>query len=286
MTKRTSRPIVGYTTPSAHCPDEMPGILFKSGHLEGNRLYVPTQTEILIYSVPAFELVTVVSLPFFNDLHHVRPSRSDGLIVTVTGLDLVVELGFDGALRNEWSATSEDPWQRFSRDTDYRKYRTTKPHLAHPNFTFYLGDELWTTRFEQRDAISLTRLGRSIELGGERVHDGVVDDERIYFTHVDGKVSIAGCGSLRVEDRIDLADFYDHDSLLGWTRGIAVDGPGVWIGFTRVRKTRFRENVAWVKGRRSLPTRVAYFDLASRRLGPTIELERSGMNALFSVLVR
>lgn len=286
VTMRTSRPIVRYTTPLEHCPDERPAILFKSAHLEGNRLYVPTHTEILIYSVPTFELLTVISLPFFNDIHHVRPSPTGGLIVTVTGLDLVVELGLDGAVRNEWATVDEDPWQRFSRDIDYRKVRTTKPHRAHPNYTFFLDDELWVTRFEQRDAISLTRPGRSIELGGERVHDGVLDDERLYFTHVDGKVSIVRCASLIVEHRIDLADFYEPGTLLGWTRGLAVDGAGLWIGFTRVRKTRFRENVAWVKGRRSLPTRVAYFDLAARRLGPTIELERSGVNALFSVLVR
>lgn len=286
VTTRRSKPMVGYMTPSEHCPDEMPAILFKSAHLEGKRLYVPTQTEVLIYSVPTFELLNVISLPFFNDVHHVRPSLTDGLIVAVTGLDLVVELGFDGAVRNEWSPVDADPWQRFSRSVDYRKIRTTKPHSAHPNYTFFLDDELWVTRFEQRDAISLTRPGRSIELGGERVHDGVVDGERVYFTHVDGKVSIARCSSLTVEQRIDLAEFYEPGTLLGWTRGLAVDGAGIWVGFTRVRKTRFRENVAWVKGRRSMPTRVTYFDLAARRRGPTIELERSGINALFGVLVR
>ena len=32
---------------------------------------------------------------------------------------------------------------------------STKPHLAHPNHVFHIGDEPWATRFQQKDAVSL-----------------------------------------------------------------------------------------------------------------------------------
>ncbi len=286
--RRSAASIVEYQTPPHLSADDRPGILFKTAHIEGDTLYVPTQTEILIYHLPDCHMLANVSIPMFNDVHHVRPSPRGGLVVTNTGLDMVVELGPDGSVWQEWSAVDESPWVRFSRDIDYRKVKTTKPHRAHPNFTFFLEDELWVTRFEQRDAISLTNPGRVIRMPGERIHDGVVHGNRIYFTHVDGKVSVVGRESLAVEAEIDLSEFYPADTLLGWTRGLAVDGSGLWVGFSRIRHTRFRENLSWMRRgfRASLPTRIAYFDLSTSTLGPTINLEPAGMNSVFGVLLR
>ena len=60
----------------------------------------------------------------------------------------------------------------------------------------------------------------------------------------------------------------------------------IWIGFSRLRATKFRDNVSWVvKGfKKILPTRVACYDLERRSLLSTVDVEPYGMNAVFSVL--
>src|SRR6187551_2475386 len=50
--------------PEARAADD-PEILFKSGTLEGDTLYVTTKTEVVIYRVPDFEQVGYISLPCF-----------------------------------------------------------------------------------------------------------------------------------------------------------------------------------------------------------------------------
>jgi hypothetical protein len=285
--QRSIKRVLEYETPTGRRPDQDPQVLFKSATLADDVLYVPTQTEVAVYRVPDFRRVGYVSIPMFNDVHHARPSPEGGVIIANTGLDMVVDVSLDGSVRREWSATGHDPWVRFSRAIDYRRVRSTKPHLAHPNYVFYIDDELWVTRFNQRDAISLARPGRRIDVGLEGMHDGLVNGDRIYFTTVDGKVVIAGKHSLAIESVIDLRTFYPPDTLVGWTRGIAVDEHGFWVGFSRLRQTRFRENLEWVmKGFKHEPrTRVAYFDLSKGTVGPSFELEVAGMNAVFSVLV-
>jgi hypothetical protein len=277
---------VEYVTPPEACVEQDPVILFKSSTLAGDHLYACTQTEVVIYRVPAFERVGYVSLPMFNDLHHVRPTASGTLLVAVAGLDLVAEVTLDGTVLREWSVLPEDPWRRFSRDVDYRKVRTTKPHHAHPNYVFELGDEVWATRFEQRDAISLVDPTRRIHIGLERVHDGLVHDGHVYFTTVDGKIPIADASSLAVVDVVDLGAIVGSRVLLGWARGLHIDGTGIWVGFSRIRPTRFRENVAWaMRGfKETRPTHIARFDLERRTCTHWIDLEPSGLTAIFSVL--
>jgi hypothetical protein len=279
---------VEYVSPPEAAPDEDPIILFKSASLVGERLYASTQTEVLVYAVPSFECLAYVSLPSFNDVHHVRPAPDpEHLLVAVSGLDLVQEITYAGEVVREWNVLGEEPWGgRFSRDTDYRKIRTTKPHLAHPNHLFTIGDEVWATRFEQKDAICLTDRERRIPLERERVHDGVVHGDRVYFTTVNGCVLIADPATLRVERTIDLGRFHEEGTILGWTRGLLVDDGGMWVGFSRIRPTKFRENVAWVaRGFKSVnPTRIAYYDLESGRCTAEIDLEPAGLSAVFSIL--
>ncbi len=153
-----ARQVVEYRTPAAECPPEEPAILFKSGTLVDGAMYLTTQTEVLVYQVPSFELTHRISLASFNDVHHVRPTADGTLLVAVTGLDMVSEVTLGGEVVREWNV-----WQpgapiwgdRFSKDIDYRLVPTTKPHLAHPNHVFLVGDEPWATRFQQKDAVSL-----------------------------------------------------------------------------------------------------------------------------------
>lgn len=284
----TTRQIVEYQTPTDACPPEDPAILFKSGTLVDDRLYLTTQTEVLVYGVPSFELRTRISLRSFNDVHHVRPTSTGTLLVAVTGLDMVAEVTPGGEVVQEWNAWApgEAVWgDRFSPDVDYRRVLSTKPHLAHPNHVFLIGDEPWATRFQQQDAISLVDPSRRIEIGLERIHDGIVYGDRVLFTTVDAKVVIADTRSLQVTEVIDLRAMHDPDLLLGWCRGLLLDGDRLWVGFSRMRPTRFRENVAFLKNgfRHYLGTHVACYDLSARRCVAQIDTEAAGLNAVFGV---
>jgi hypothetical protein len=282
---------VRYASPPEACPDERPSFVFKAGTLADGRLYACTQTEVLVYGVPGFELERRISLPCFNDVHHVTPTPCGTLLVANTGLDMVVELSLRGEVLNEWSALDEDPWQRFERGTDYRKLASTKPHRSHPNYVFLLGGEIWTTRFEQRDAVSLTRPGRRIELPGAQPHDGVLHGDTLYFTQVDGRVVLVDAASLRTRRVLDLARMGPDQKLLGWCRGIHVPDPDhVVVGFSRLRETRFRENLAWLQskvrtGRPAgcYPSRVALYDLVAEKLVWEHPTEDVGLDIVFSI---
>ncbi len=285
---KTSEVLVEYDSPEDAVPADSPSILFKAATLADDKLYVCTPTEVLVYKLPGFKLLHYVSLPCFNDLHHVRPSADGNILIADTGLDLVVEVTHQGKLLREWSVIGEDTWKRFSRDIDYRKVPETKPHTSHPNHVFQLGDEIWVTRFEQRDAISLTRPGRRIDIGVQRPHDGHVVGDWIYFTTVDGHLVVANRHTLQVEEVFNLNTIdNEHQLVLGWCRGVAVmEKDQVWVGFTRIRSTRFKENLIWAKQgfeTRKKATHVALYDLARKKCLDEIDVEPYGVDVLFSV---
>ncbi|MEO8246840.1 MAG: hypothetical protein ABI622_06920 [Chloroflexota bacterium] len=284
--KGTATRQLEYVSPPEVIPDEGATILFKSGSLAGDHLYMTTQTEVLIYRLPDFVLERHISIPQFNDLHHVILGRDGSLVVAATGMDMVFEIDLDGTILREHDVTGNGLWHRFSRDTDYRKVATTKPHAAHPNYVFRLGDEIWATRFEHRDAVSVVDPSRRIDIGVQRVHDGVVRGERIYFTTVDGHVAIANAQSLTVDRVVDLTKSHPRETVLGWTRSIyPVDDRHAWVGFSRIRPTKFRENVGWVaRGfRRDIGTHIGLYDLESGECLQQIELEKYGLSAVFGI---
>ncbi len=285
--KSRSQVCVEYVSPQEAIPETLPSILFKSATLLDNKLYTCTSTEVLVYELPSFRLAHYISLPCFNDLHHVYPSKRGTLLVVVTGLDMVVEITISGTVVREWSVLGEDLWARFSRQTDYRKVPTTKPHHSHPNHTFELGEEVWVTRLQQRDAICLTTPGPRIDIAVQRPHDGYVFGDRIYFTTVDGHIVMANRKTFQVEQVIDLNHIRNQsDQVLGWCRGVLpVDERWLWVGFTRVRPTKFVENVSWIKhGHRHKSTHVALYDLERKTCEQEIELEPHGIGVVFSLL--
>jgi hypothetical protein len=273
-----------YESPPAVVADDG-AVSFQASTLHDGLLYTCTETEVMVYTLPGFERVEYVSLPCFNDVHHVRRSLRGNFLVANAGLEMVIEVTPQGEILEALSTLGEDPWARWDRNADYRKV-STKPHHAHPNYVFYLGEEVWATRFEQGDAISLSPAGRQIDVSSERIHDGLLHEGRLYFTTVDGKIVVVDADSLERLETIDLTSFHDERMLLGWCRGILVDGDRLWVGFSRIRPTRFRKNVAWAaRGfRRSKPTHVACYDLARRECVTEIDLEPAGLSALYSIL--
>lgn len=279
---------VEYQTPPEACPSEKPSFLFKTGTLADGKFYACTGTEVLVYELPDFRQSGYVSLPCFNDVHHVTPGANGNLLVANTGLDMVVEFNLSGSVLRQWSVLGGDPWERFSRDIDYRKVATTKPHRAHPNHVFALGSDVWVTRGDLSDAVCLTAPSLRIPIGSVCVHDGHLYKGRLYFSTVDGTIVIVDPGTRRKMDVIDLKEIGNPEhALLGWCRGLLiVDDSKVWVGFTRVRKTKFREKVNWVKHvfhDREYPTHIALYDIHARKLLRDIDLEKYGLNVVFSI---
>jgi hypothetical protein len=103
---------------------------------------------------------------------------------------------------------------------------------------------------------------------------------------VDGKVVVADKATLRIREVIDLARMHPREMLLGWTRGIHVDGDRVWVGFSRIRPTKARENVGWVlRGfRKDFGTHIGCYDLKAGKCIKQILLEDDGLGAVFSIL--
>jgi hypothetical protein len=284
---KTSRDCIEYESPKEVTADELPAILFKYATARDNKLYTCTSTEIIIYDLPSFRLTTYISLPIFNDLHHVYPTPQGTLLIAVTGLDIVAEVSLEGQFLRHWDVMGADTWSIHSRDTDFRKVPTTKPHRAHCNHAFQLGDEIWATRSRQRDAISLRDPTRKIEIGIQNVHEGFLFNGSLYFTTIDGHIVIVNPQTLKIEHVHDLNKMsVTNGEPLGFCRGLLpLDDRFAWVGFTRVRPTKFRENVSWIRH----PTRarrnshVALYDLQKGTCLEEMDTEPFGLGVVSNV---
>lgn len=274
-----------YVSPPATCA-EGGGILFKSSSIQDNKLFVCTETEVCIYEIPKFEKIGYISLPCFNDVHHVKPTPEGNLLIANTGLDMVLEVTHQGKILREWNVLGEEPWSLFSKEVDYRKVASTKPHKSHPNHVFQINQDVWVTRFEQRDAICLTNSNQRIEIGIERPHDGIVDDKEIYFTTIDGHVVIVDRDKLKIKEIVNLNEINPTEGLLGWCRSIMINERKGWVGFSRIRQTKLKENLSWIKKgfKKVEPTKISYYDFEKKEFIREINLEDWGVNAVFSIL--
>jgi hypothetical protein len=78
---------------------------------------------------------------------------------------------------------------------------------------------------------------------------------------------------------------------LGWCRGLLISSDGTaWVGFSRIRYTTLRRNLSWIahgfketEHHRQHPTRIARYDLEEPRLLSYVDLEPTGLGAVFSI---
>lgn len=267
----------------------LPGdpVLFKSGSIHNNQIYLCSQTEVMVFDLPDFQPAIHISLPFFNDVHHVIAGADNSLVVANTGLEMVVNLSKTGEVLNAWNVLSDDePWANYDKAVDYRMGVSTKPHRGHPNYVFILDNEIWATRFEKKDAVCVTDRSKKILVETERVHDGLVHNDEIYFTTVDGHVVIVDGKTLRKNRVINLNDGHPPNTLLGWCRGLLVNDDYIWVGFSRIRPTKFRNALSWIRTgfQKSAPTHIGCYSLKTGKCIQEINLEPYGLNAVFSVL--
>jgi hypothetical protein len=274
---------ISHVSPSDVIAPDDAAITFQAGTVKDQVLYICTQTEVLLYRLPDFEQVGYLSLPIFNDLHHVFPTPEGTILVANAGLEMVMEVTLAGKILKTWNVLGEEI-PDVSSGIDYRRI-STKPHRSHPNYLFYIDSDPWTTRFHQGDAICLTQPDRRISITTERIHDGVVHDGRIYFSSVNGCIYVANATTLAVENVINLNQMHAEELQLGWCRGILVDGNNLWVGFSRIRPTKWRENVSWVmRGfKDARPTHIACYDLSKNKCVTEIDLEPMGLNVVYSI---
>ncbi|TMU87706.1 hypothetical protein FGG79_06215 [Bacillus sp. BHET2] len=285
-TKKAER-VIEYISPKEVCPSREASISFTAATLENKKLYVGTQTEILVYNSFTYKLEDYYSLPLFNDVHHVKPRKNGNLLVVNTGLDMVIELHSSGKIINLWNVMGGDPWERFDQRVDYRKVPTTKPHQSHPNFVFELNDEVWVTRCLQKDAICLTDRTKRINIGRQLIHDGVVFKGKIYFTQVDGRVVIANAKTLSVEKVVNLVEISQHQQKIGWCRGIKpLSDDLVLVGFSRIRPSSKKKedgSTMYVGEYGVMPTRLSCFNIKSNKLLWEKNLEEFDLNVIYSI---
>lgn len=260
-------------------------ILFKAGTLDKNSFIVPTNTEILVYELPGLKIKKIYSHPTFNDLHHVTV-HNDLFYICNTGLEIIQVMNDTGDIIADYNVGTTNTWERFSRDVDYRLVPTTKPRETHANFLFFLEEELWCTRYLHKDAICLgnktKRIDLNISKGGP--HDGLVQDDFIYFTLTDGYAVIVNKYNLRREEVIDLNKISDYKVLLGWCRGIEVVGNKAYVGFTAFRKSKYREYGLWIKyGKKPLGSRVAEYNLHTKTLEKEVHVAQETGAAIFTI---
>ncbi len=270
--------------------------LFKSATLRGDRLYACSETEVLVYRYPEFELLHHISHPLFNDVHHVLPAelsvedraagREPNIHVAVSGQDVVAEINIDGDIVSMWAVDGSDPTDRIDENRDYRINTRLKPHAYHPNHLFRMPDgSLWVTRFETRDAVRVGDAGQRLIVGRERCHDGVLNDGLVHFTTVDGAIVSVDPDSFAVAAEHQLAGSRDN-TLLGWCRGLSFYGDYAVVGFSRIRHTKVRGALSWIRNGLSNaePTRIAIYDRHTWALEHEVDLEPAGCNAVFSIV--
>lgn len=280
--------LLEYVADDTNYPPEGHNSIFLSAGMDDSRLYLCTGTEVFEYSYPDLQLLRKVSYPFFQNLHHVKVI-GDRLAVVSTGLDLLVFLDRETLEPVEFvNALGKDPWHRHSPEVDYRKMVSLKPHEVHPNHVFEINGSLWVTRFIQKDAICIDDFERRIRVDVESPHDGLVHEGSVYFTTVDGRIVQTSAQTLEVESVLDLNELEASPGALGWCRGLLIEEGIAYVGFTRLRETRLKENVKWVLRmvgssiRRD--TRIAVYDLEKRKKLAETVLPTDSVSAIYSVM--
>jgi len=291
--KETIKKKIEYKTPEEYRPKKNFSISFKSGSIYKNKLFVTTLTEILIYELSKFKLIKRISLNIFNDLHHVIRNNND-LYIVITGLDLVVRYSL---LKNKILTfyncfPEQDTWKRFDINKNYRKINTTKPHFSHPNHVTYIDGKLFITRYMQKDVLIFSKQGKIIDkinLNEEIPHDGAIFNNSLIYTTVNGKIIKLNKTSFK-KKIIDLNKFEKQGNSLGWCRGFYQSNDHNYVGFSRIRPTKFIENIKWLGSKLSdkvklkMPTRIEVYNKDFSKITKTVNLEEIGINWIFSIL--
>ena len=285
---------ITYKTPEKYRPKKNYSISFKSGSIHDNHLYVTTLTEVLIYTLPEYKLIERISLNIFNDLHHVVFYERN-LFIVITGLDLVIKYSLDEKkIKTFYNCYPEiKTWEKFDRDLDFRKINTTKPHLSHPNHVSVFQNKVFVTRYKQKDVLIFSMNGKvldKIDLNKGIPHDGAIFNNNFIYTTVNGNIIKVNKKDFLIREIIDLNIHENDRRSLGWCRGYEKTDYNNYVGFSRIRPTKFVENIKWLgnkitdKVKLKMPTRIVCYNKDFSKINETINLEDYKMNWIFSIL--
>lgn len=274
-------------------PDIHPNLEFTVGDVDNDKLWLSTDTEIRLYSYPKLDLLTSYSHPCFHNIHSVAV-RNEELYVTSTGLDTIVILDKQtGDIIDRKNTEYKPLWHRFSSEIDYRKLYSTRPHDCHPNYIFWIDNQPWVTRCTQEDAVCLSDQSKRIDISGPlkeiSVHDGIVNNGKVYFTSVDGCIIIADQKSLATIETIELYNISDYGGIRGWCRGLYIKDNLFYIGFSRLRKTKAKGKLAWLSRfsshlSPSKESSVLVFDINKRIIVRDYPIYNDAIDAIYSIL--
>ncbi len=232
-------------------------------------LLVCTHNAILVFQDwPPTRPVRRISLPGFNDLHHVRPWKG-GLAVANTGLETVDWLDAEDALGERFDVLVDvDGARRIDPEADLRLVPDTKPHHRHPNHLFERGGELFVTLLRSREAVCVSRPGERLDVPEGMPHDGTAIGPHSVFTTINGFVVRLPLHPSAPREAIPLAPLDPDYEELGWCRGICQDPEnpehGVFVAFSMVRRPRWRELGYLAKHmHRAPPSRLCRYDLGA-----------------------
>lgn len=270
--------------------------MFKGAMVDEGQCYVVSNTEVLRYDLNNWELTGLFTDESFNDLHGVLKTDA-GVYVCNTGLEIVqciTDLGSnDVALNAEFNLAEVPTWHRFDKSTDYRAIPTTKPHEVHINHLFVLDGRLWVNLGSRRKAVCISDPELCIDMDAhfgenEKVlcHDGLVKDDKIYFTSVNGSIIIVNRKTLKVEERLDLNAINTLNKDIGWTRGLEIVGNKAYVGITKVRHSKFKEYTRYlVTGERtSMPSSIIEVDLERRVITEVYEAQNYQGHGIYSII--
>ncbi|KKO46893.1 hypothetical protein WG68_02850 [Arsukibacterium ikkense] len=272
-------------------PPQHPNQQFTAACLDGDTLWLPTDTEVYQYQLPELKQLKCFSHPCFHNIHSVHLFDNE-LIVTSTGLDNIVVLcPQSGEIKRIINTEGKAPWHRFDAGTDYRLVHSTRPHDSHPNYVFKLDNKLWVTRCTHDDAVCLDDVTDRIDVAHQdemSVHDGIWWHDKLVFTRVDGYLVIVDPTSRKVIDKHD-PFASERNRPLGWCRGLLVDGDIFYIGYSKLRKTKLisklkfltQGNFKYMDGNEAL---IVAYDMAAKKVVNTYAIPAGMLDAIYGIL--
>lgn len=283
------RQVFKYRAPDAIMPTVGGAHIFKAASWDGPNLLLCGLTEVLIFDPVAEKVIHRLTHPWMNDVHHVE--RIDGRIhVASTGVDAILVFDEDDKELVECVGVLPDaPWGYLDRTVDYRLVASTQPHRAHPNFVTKVGGARWVSRPRQRELWCMDTPDRAIRIAENKIHDIIPADGLAWCTVVEGQLVGVDLEAGKVVERLVLPNDDPHGIPLGWCRSLVVEPERFLVGFSRLRRTTLRENLAWVRsslgGKKSAqPTRIVAFNRQGTRELESWRVDGVGLDAVFSIL--
>lgn len=265
---------------------------FKGASIYNGNYFVVTNTEVLIYEMQDWQVKKVITHPLFNDLHGVLATQ-DHIHVCNTGLEMIQSVDYEGNILNEINLASTPTFERFDRDIDYRQVASTKPHEVHVNHLFLLDGSLWATLGTQRKAVNVNDFSDQLVfdnlfMEGQMIlcHDGIVKNDNVIFTTVNGHLIIMNWRENKVVCDIDFSELNFNNRAFGWMRGMEIVDDSVFIGLTKLRNSKFKEYTNWfLKNEKIImPSSVIEYSMKKEKIVDWYEIENNNGSAIYTII--